>query len=880
MGRSHELAVARASLERGEAGLVLAGPAGAGKTALAQEIMEIAVSLRLYVRRVTATKTASAIPLGAMASVLPGFVPSERDIDNRVSLLLRARAALLEKAGGRRAVFLVDDAHLLDETSATLIHSLVSSTDAYGLLTVRDDQPCPDAVAVLWKDGLVERIEVRSLSATHIEEVLSTVLGGRIERRTLTQFCERSRGNALFLRELFRSADAAEQLVNEGGVWRLRGDLAPSHRLTEIVGAQIAGLTDKQKQMLELIAFSEPVGPGELAHVGELASVNQLEDRGLVASAKDGSRLVIRVVQPVVGDVVLSRVSDLRRREMAMALAEASEATGARRHTDLLRIATWRLESGGAKPHLMLAAAAAARWHHDYELGYRLARAAVEAGGGFDACLLAAQLEGLRGDSASCERSLAALGQTASTDAERALVAMNELDGIVFHSGRFDEGLGRAEQALATISDPVWRDEILARVSGIHLGLGGPRACAELAEQLLERASGRAYGWACITGAYSLGRLGRHSASMDASARGLAIRDSLERPLDWDPCLYRYFVLQSLAQLGRVMEAFARANAERDEAIADGNPDGQAYASLFLGQLACERGQGQEAVDSLREAEDIFRMLGRPGQVQFCLAYMVAAQAVLADANGARESVAAIELLGSSEEHSPVATDIQFSKAWVAIADGDLPLARDLLSSTAKAGQTRGDHVAEVAALHVLARIGYPAEALGRLEELAELMEGDLIQLRLAHVRALKNADAPELNRASRAFEDMGLTLLAAESAADEALVYRRACDTRCAGRAAQVRSRALAELCPGVSTPALQDVPARAALTRAEREVALLASAHTNKEIADKLFLSVRTVENHLQHAYKKLGIGSRAELVPALSANGDPASRPLVLR
>lgn len=51
--------------------------------------------------------------------------------------------------------------------------------------------------------------------------------------------------------------------------------------------------------------------------------------------------------------------------------------------------------------------------------------------------------------------------------------------------------------------------------------------------------------------------------------------------------------------------------------------------------------------------------------------------------------------------------------------------------------------------------------------------------------------------------------------------------------------------------------------LTHAERRVAVLVAAgQTNREIADTLFVSVRTVETHLSHAYQKLDVRSRTEL------------------
>jgi DNA-binding CsgD family transcriptional regulator len=55
--------------------------------------------------------------------------------------------------------------------------------------------------------------------------------------------------------------------------------------------------------------------------------------------------------------------------------------------------------------------------------------------------------------------------------------------------------------------------------------------------------------------------------------------------------------------------------------------------------------------------------------------------------------------------------------------------------------------------------------------------------------------------------------------------------------------------------------------LTPRERQVAELAAAGVrSREIADRLFLSTRTVENHLQRVYAKLGVSGRVELDPAL--------------
>jgi len=70
---------------------------------------------------------------------------------------------------------------------------------------------------------------------------------------------------------------------------------------------------------------------------------------------------------------------------------------------------------------------------------------------------------------------------------------------------------------------------------------------------------------------------------------------------------------------------------------------------------------------------------------------------------------------------------------------------------------------------------------------------------------------------------------------------------------------------CDSLRTPALRLV--QPALTTRERQVAeLAADGAKSREIADQLFLSPRTVENHLQRVYAKLGVNGRVELAPAL--------------
>ena len=120
---------------------------------------------------------------------------------------------------------------------------------------------------------------------------------------------------------------------------------------------------------------------------------------------------------------------------------------------------------------------------------------------------------------------------------------------------------------------------------------------------------------------------------------------------------------------------------------------------------------------------------------------------------------------------------------------------------------------------------------------------------------------------AAERFAAMGAYLVAAEAALAAAEAFRRDGGQRAAAAIAGKGERWL-DSCEGASTPALAAPSATVPLTKREREVALLASdGFSSKDIADRLFLSVRTVDNHLQNVYTKLGVSNRAALGNALN-------------
>jgi DNA-binding CsgD family transcriptional regulator len=877
VGRETELRTLSNLLVSRNQGVVLAGPAGVGKSRLGAEALDMCRHEGFAVARVRATRSSSQIPLGAFASLLPSSPePRRGQVDEKVNLLHRCAHELTSRALGRRLVLGVDDAHLLDDMSATLVHQLAESGAATLVATVRSAESAPDPVLALWKDDLAQRVEVKGLTAAAVTEALVDMLQGCVDDAVVAELMARSRGNMLFLRELAFGALADGALRNDSGIWRLVGGLHPSDRLVELVEARLEGLTDRERELLEIVAFGEPLGPSELGALSEERVAESLERKRLLKSTQEGLRLTIRLGHPLYGDVLRERIPALRARSITRALAESVEASGARRREDLLRIATWRLVGGGAEPGLMYDAAMAARWRYDFPLAERLARAALEAGGGFEAALLAAQLAGLQGRSDQADAELAALAaESAADQSHAARIALIRLDNRVIYAGTIDEGLKIAEDVEATLPLCEQRDGIEARRSALLLAKDGPARAMSVLQPILDRAQGRALAWACMPGAYSLARMGRIAEALATARRGYEVQSALSTPTDWYPWMHTFYEAEALAHGGWFAEAESLALRRYQYGVATRSLEAQAMFSWHLAKTVADRGNVEGAMRNSAKAVSIYRQLGRPQFVDFCLIYQAQALAMANRPSEAEETLRSLQRLGIRPSYF-MGIDLLQAQGWVAVASGNLREARKIFLRAGVEGERIGDLVGALAALHCAARIGYAKEVEPGVAKLADSVEGVLAPARAAHVRALASRDPAALERVSAEFEAMGAMLLAAESAADAAVRWNHGHDKR---RKASAERRAgwLSSLCPGAQTPALHSTETRARLTPAERETAqLAASGKSNREIADRLVVSVRTVENRLQHVYGKLGVRSRAALADALGTADAPTGSP----
>lgn len=814
--------------------------------------------------RVMASHSSSTIPFGALAALLP-VIPGDARAEDRAELIRRSVTALAAQAQGHRFVLLVDDAHLLDDASASLIHHIVAARVAVVLMTLRQGEPAPEAVVALWKDRLVERRDLAGLQHEAIGQLLSSALDGPVDPAAVADLARRCEGNVLFLRELVLGSLTDGVLRDDGGIWRLVGELAPSARLVELIETRLADLRPDERDLLEVVSLGEPLSLAELDSMGEPDLAVALERKGLLASRPNGHRLEVRLAHPLYGEVLRTHLPPLRKRAIARALVDAVESTGEWGTEQMLRLASWSLDAGQGSPDLLLAGAATARWRYDFALAERLARAAIHAGAGFEAALLAAQLARLNGRAEQAATELAELAARAVDDTQRGQVATTRLDHLAFFRGEANEALRLAEEAEAAIADPTWRDDILARRSALLLGRDGPRAAAEATKPLLERAGGRALVWASHVASLSLGRLGRISAALDAADKGYAAHIALAEPLEWYPWVHVFMRCEALAWSGRLAEAEQVATQQYHQALAERSPEAQAWFAWHLAKFAGERGNLNIAALHGREAAALFRQLSEPQFVSWCLPHLALILALSGDAQAASQTLSTLDSLGTPPGHFMGVDPLQ-ARAWTAVAAGDLPAAQRLFGEAAELGELIGDRMGQASALHALARLGCAAEVRQPLSALATQTESDLVATRAQHADALSRSDPRSLTAASAEFEAMGAHLLAAESSADAVAAWLHdGCPQQAADEAR--RAHSLAARCDGAHTPALRRLGDPARLTDAERAAArLAASGRSNKEIADKLCVSVRTGEGRLQRVYTKLGISKRSQLVVAV--------------
>lgn len=879
VGRRRELARLDEALDG--PGLVVAGDAGVGKSRLVREALLRAEQHGDATVLVVASGSLARLPFGAVAHLLPAEVPRETELGN---VLRRCADALLAAAAGDRLVIGVDDAHLLDAPSAALLHHVAAHGGATVIAAVRSGEPAPDSITALWTSGLLPRIDLVPLTREDADALAAAALGGLVDGITRRTLWRATRGNPLLLHELVRSCLDSGMLRPCDGVWHLDARFAELPRLGDLVDARLGHLGDAERAALELVAAAEPLEAALAEAVVAPGALAAVERRGLVAADRSGRRARLRLVHPLYGEVLRARTPVLRCRDLHRDLAAALAASGARRREDLLRLASWRLEAGIAEdPDLLVAGAERAAAAHDHVLAERLAQAAVDAGGGLPALRALGEAVLGQGRLADAARLAGTLRRSGAAAADRAQAQIAALS-LAWYTSRESAARsatrrpaagsdGAAAGGAGAGGDALSLDDLTAVRASYLLSDGSTREACEVACALVERdgVAERPLVLAAIMAGWSLAMVGRCERSI-ALLRDVEQRISGEVP--GFPFTREWLRATRYAGhffAGRLGEAEATMAAVHREAV---EADATAFVGAFgfhLGHVRRVQGRLAEAEATLREAAARLRELDLFQHLPACLAELAHCAALRGDVPAAERLLAEAEACGV--RFRPADAQIALAGAWTAAARGERSSAQDLALRAAAEARAAGQLVNEAIALHDVVRLGRRGGLAERLGAIAGRVDGDLVPLLARHAAAVAAGRGDDLDAVAAGFERLGSPLLAAEASAAAAAAHRAA------GRpgsalAAAGRSRQLAGRCGEVATPALARADADHGLTPREEEVAALAARGlTSPEIAARLVISVRTVDNHLSRAYAKLGITGRHHLPEILAAPGSDA-------
>jgi DNA-binding CsgD family transcriptional regulator len=866
VGRRPELELFDRALGSGEkAGLVIYGRAGVGKTRLADECASQAAACGLPTERVTGTRATALLPLGAVAGLLAGGLggPGPDGQVNAAAVFEQARQALRERHGGRRLVTVADDVSLLDAASLALLGYLAGQGSIFLLATVRAGQPTSDLVSSLWRDARLERVDLRDLGRADLDTLLHLALGAPMEAGAGREFWEITGGNPLYVRELVLGALESGALVERSGVWHLDAPVSATARLADLVEQRIAGLPAAARSVVELLALCQPVELGYLETVAPAGVLESLERAGLVTIAVAAGE--VRLAHPVHARVVRDAMPRSRARAMLLSQADRLQAASPAGPAGpaALRIAVWRLDAGGRPdPAVLMRGAHLARYAHDFRVVRRLIEAVpAEQLDAASALLLGEALFEL-GDFRAADRVLARGQQLPATEPVVLRLAVTRARNAYWGLCQAGMALAIISAARAVITTERLAEELTADEASVLVFSGHPARALDV----LGRSTGsdrRTRVARAIAAAPALAVTGRTAEAVETARLGYAEHVALGAELAIaHPAMHLVNQVFGLAEAGRLAEAEQLARDGAGIVAAQRVPIAQIFFAASLGRVATLQGRLATARRFYAEAAGLAEANRFAGPRRLALAGLALAQAMLGDADAAALVLAERD---TGPEFGFRGPEQQLADAWTALTAGQpAAAARRFRAAAARAADT-GHRTAEAWLLHDLLRTT-GEDTSARLGELAAASDSPLLAARARHAAAARDGDARELAAASDDFEALGAMLLAAEAASGAADAYRRAGDRR-AATAALRRSSTLAATCEGAATPGLLRVTPVVPLSGREHEIVMLAAkGMSSKDIAERLFLSVRTVNNHLQHAYTKLGVSSRAGLAGAL--------------
>ncbi len=847
VGRETEFTRASELLGRG-VGVIASGETGIGKSTFLRSLLDGGGSDARPAVSVRGRTVEPLVPFGAFPDAVTAL--GEQPTVAEVALAVRAGV------GGDRFLLVVDDADLLDTASARVVALLVQ--EGATLLAAVTGSCAGDPLGPLWRAGLCERIDLTGLDIAEVCDLLEVWLEGPVDYAVAMTLLRHTLGNPLYLRELTRAALAGGQLTRRSRGWHLAGELPVGSGLHDLFVAGIDAQPAGTRAALEFIAVGEPLRYDVAVRLIGEENLSRLEDAHLIRIESGGRHPIVAMDHPLRGDVLRGDLPFVRRRRLQLRLARALSETGEPTAHDVVRAAQWRLDSGAAaEPEDLLAAARTARLF-GLEAAERLTRAAHATGRSTAATVLLAEILTHRGRPEEAAELLAALPPDGLLPEEREAVGYCAAVG----SGLLGEGAGTGADLIAPLLEGAAGAGTALRALQASLlsldgrftqaiEIGGPI----LADPLAAPGARVTAALAVVGGLYWTGRLSEAVALTD-EVGPMASAQEVRAGTPYAAAALELLAVCALVDQGRLDAAEERAQRLARNAGA-GDQFAVARADYCRARVALTRGRAGEAARLLR------RCAASLGTFDAFMTRHVHDQLAVAEA-ASGDTVAAGAALKAGGGQGGIGAYLpegERAAAAVLAAGLLLPQAAERAAWGATLASDRGQWTTALWACHDAARYRLGSVVSTLADEAALHVEGELASCVHAHIRALASQDGQALDVVGARLAEIGALGLAVEAFTEASLAHMASGRSRAATRSHSLALELAGET--DVRTPWLVVVPGRTPLTARENQiVALAAEGLTDAAIAERLGISFRTVQTHLEHAYGKLGITGRRQL------------------
>ena len=854
-GRAAEMAQIIASLgsRRGaRRGVVLCGPAGVGKTRLAQEAAAWASQRGAVVRWVLCTPACKTVPMGALAPWCDAVDGNPLDLVNQVI------ATITAGAGEAPLVLAIDDAHHLDDLSAFVVYQLVSREVVALIATIRTGEEVSPAVVALRQLDTIECLELQPLTYRDSEHLLTHTLGGPVRPDSAMRLWNLTGGNVLYLRELVSQAYRSGNLVEHDDGWAWTADIALTPSLIELVGLHAGSTSGAVRDLIDMVAAAEPVERACLVEIIGQATLNDAEQHELIVAASDSGDLV-RLRHPLYGEVRLAQAGRYRLQRLRGKLAAA---LAARPDADPVRVGVLWLDSD-LEPDgtVLLRAAEQAVVRLDLALGAKLAEAAMHADGSTEAAMLFAHLLVLLNKGDEADRLLTATERGSVPELTRANALHLRIANLLWPLGRPDEAWQVSDAALRSSSSELLTAHVRA-VRAVQFAMAGHPAA--VLEELDGVDRDRLLTLPALVALWGLtiayGDLGDPEAATRYAEEGYR-RAAAAPDSTYQGVALVEFHIYALVFAGLIAQGNELAEKTCDR-CSDAPGISRSVSIAMRGMAALFAADLPRSVQCLTTACEDFAQYG----VDSAVFYNFSAFCTEALARSGRVTEALLMQARMHAARHPTfvfsENDIQLADAWVAAARGHITASRRLARAAAEVARRAGQPAREVYSLQILLQLGgADASVTARLEQLRGCVQGPRVDIAARYAQALDAGDGDALLAVGNELATIGDHLGSADATAQAVAAFS----------AQGKRGSALTatELVTGLATardirsPAVNAVMSPLPLSEHEREiVVMIAEGRSNTEIAAELGGSARTLEGHIARASAKVKVAGRRGL------------------